>query len=720
LKDFDKPLPQESLDIEDKRRSNLFAWRGQFSPQLVEHLLNAYCLPESVVLDPFVGSGTVLYEAALMALPAYGFEINPSAWSFSKIYEFANVPPETRKLIIMELQAKLEDEFPIVIFSDQSLSRDEVEERVIRVGMSISEQAKILCNALVVLLDIHNNQPTNDFVVDKFAALARLVQQLPYSTSRIKADLHDARALPLEQESIDFALTSPPYINVFNYHQNYRRSAEVLGWDLLRVARSEIGSNRANRSNRFYTVVQYCIDMAKALQELARVLKPKARAVLIAGHESKVLGTSFFNADIIEQIAVKSGMFSVALRQTRTFTNRFGESIREDVLNLAREVNILDERLPCRIGKAVAKSSFDDALERVHDSNKRFLLDAIGRLPSISGTPIFGSANYADYQTRDFVMMVKENPGDTMSMIVPKLPTPHFDKLGALLRNPRLPSADRPRIEEAIKRYRLWIKALEDVGQDLSSVVEKLVEATNLYKKFIELDLIFDSPEDFLYRQKGQLKLDNTILEEFLPQLVYRGVRLGDVTFELGPHKTFSGLSFGSSLASLGTGGKPSLRTKDQDFILGKRLYMMTSFDREFKEAETVESHLGYVCVECKTNLDKTMFQEAVATSRDLKIAVPSSLYFLVCEFLDMTPVSITSTLIDDVLIVRKAKRMSSNVRQEYRGANERQKHRQEYLEFLDSSKFYADVFQRMVDKIQALIDDTAPETNKVLDQGHF
>lgn len=72
--------------------------------------------------------------------------------------------------------------------------------------------------------------------------------------------------------------------------------------------------------------------------------------------------------------------------------------------------------------------------------------------------------------------------------------------------------------------------------------------------------------------------------------------------------------------------------------------------------AERMDTHLGYVCAECKTNLDKTMFQKAVATSRDLKIALPSSLYFLVCEFLDMTPVSITSSHIDDVLIVRKTK----------------------------------------------------------------
>ena len=720
LKDFDRPLPQEALDIEDKRRSNLFAWRGQFSPQLVEHLLNAYCLPGSVVLDPFVGSGTVLHEAAILSLPAYGFEINPSAWSFSKVYEFTNIPTETRRLILRELSIKIEDEFPVVIFSDQSLSGNELEERIIRIGVSISEQAKILCNALVVLLDIHNNHLTNDFVVSKFAALAGLVQQLPYSTQKIKADLQDARALPLGAEAIDCVVTSPPYINVFNYHQNYRRSAEVLGWDLLRVARSEIGSNRANRSNRFYTVVQYCIDMTKALQELARVLKPKARAIFIVGYESKVLGTSFYNADIIEQIALRSGLFSVVLRQKRVFTNRFGESIREDVLNLTREVNVLDESLPCRVGRVVAGECLDNALGRVPDANRKLLTEALDRSTDISGTSIFVSSNYASYQIRDFVMMVKEKPGDIMNTIVPQLPTPHFDKLNALLRNPRLPDADRPKVEEAIKRYHEWINALGSAEQDRSTAVAKLVEATNRYKKSIELDLIFDSSDSFLYRQKGQLKLDNTILEEFLPQLIFRGVRLGDMTFELGPHKTFAGLSFGSSLANLGTGGKPTLRTKDQDFILGKRLYMMTSFDREFRGAETIESHLGYVCVECKTNLDKTMFQEAVATSRDLKIAVPSSLYFLVCEFLDMTPVSITSTQIDDVLIVRKAKRMSSSVRQEYRSADERQKHRQEYVEFLDSSQFYPDVFQRVVDKIQALIDDTTPETNRVLDQGHF
>ena len=288
------------------------------------------------------------------------------------------------------------------------------------------------------------------------------------------------------------------------------------------------------------------------------------------------------------------------------------------------------------------------------------------------------------------------------------------------MNNPQLPAADKERVEESLKQYQQWIQALEAVEKDQKDTVENLVEVTNSYQRFIELDLIFDSSDNFLYCQKGQLKLDNTILEEFLPQLIYRSLRGIDDSFEIGPKNTFSGLSFLSSLGNQGQGGEPSLRTKNQDFILGKKLYLKTSLDSEFKNSKLLESHLGYVCAECKTNLDKTMFQEAVATSRDLKIAIPSSLYFLVCEFLDMTPVSIISTQIDAVLIVRKSKRLSANIRQQYKTPQSRKQDRKSYVDFLDESKYYPDVFQIMINKIQTLINDTVPEIDRVLERGHF
>lgn len=298
--------------------------------------------------------------------------------------------------------------------------------------------------------------------------------------------------------------------------------------------------------------------------------------------------------------------------------------------------------------------------------------------------------------------------------------TPHGDKLKALLGNQRLPDADRPRVQAAIGRYEKWIRALNGVEPGSLGAVGRLVEVTNQYRTTVELDLIFDSPSDFLYRQKGQLKLDNTVLEEFLPQLCARALRLPDLDIELGPRKTFAGLTFGSSLADSGAAGHPLFREKNQDFVLGRRIQFMLAFDSEFGDAESHSSYLGYVCAECKTNLDKTMFQEAVATSRDLKMAVPSSLYFLVCEYLDMIPVSISSTHIDDVLIVRKQKRRSSSVRQEYLSAAARRERRDAYAQFLDASPWSPEVFERMVRRIQMGLDDKAPVANQVLERGHF
>ena len=408
LRDLTVPVPQALLDIENKTRSNIFAWRGQFSPQLIESLLSAYCPVDSVVLDPFAGSGTVLHEAAAMRLAAFGYEVNPSAWAFSKIYEFANLCSVEREGAISELQQVIDAEFPITVFFKDDLPIHDIEERTVRIGESLSDQAKILFNALIVVLDVYNNRVTSGFVQRKLAALAQLVRKIPYSDKRIKADLQDARALPLQDQSVDFIVTSPPYINVFNYHQNYRRSVEMLGWDLLKVARSEIGSNRANRGNRFYTVVQYCIDIGAVMQELARVLRPNGCAILVLGHESRVLNTPFYNAEIVEQIAVGCETFEVVLRQQRIFTNRFGQLIREDILNLRRTDGKKGGQLVDSLGHSVAAEALNRARPKVPDRNRHLLIQAISQVSEITGTPIFDSLSYGEYQTRGNVMMVRE------------------------------------------------------------------------------------------------------------------------------------------------------------------------------------------------------------------------------------------------------------------------------------------------------------------------
>ena len=712
MKEFHKPIPKERLDIIEKTRSNLFSWRGQFSPQLVEVILDAYCFPNSVILDPFVGSGTVLLEAGILEFEAYGFEINPAACILSKTYEF--ISDSKKKQAVKIIRELIDREFPFKIFENGSQIQN-LAEKIDKIKVELDQEATKIFNTLIILLDIANNKITNDFIQLKFTDLVNTLESFPYSKNQIKVGLSDARSLPLENDKIDFIITSPPYINVFNYHQNYRRSAEILGWDLLKIAKSEIGSNRANRGNRFYTVVQYCLDMADTLRELSRVTKKDGRIVLVVGHESNVLEVPFYNANIIEKIGTRANLFRTVLQQKREFKNKFGKIIREDLINFINLDNNCCKETVEQVAREVAVEALKSSIPLVFPKNLKYLENAIDKSYDIGRTPILDKKIYVYHSYQQTIPKSREK-----FQFMPEFSRPHYAKLTACLENRRLPESDKERLKEALKKYHEWIAKMESISRGQADTVEKLVEATNQYKRFIELDLIFDSSDNFLYRQKGQLKLDNTILEEFLPQIVFRSLRGLDDSFELGPRNTFSGLSFLSSLGNPGQAGEPTIRTKDQDFILGKKLYLKSSFDSNFQDYKLIESHLGYVCAECKTNLDKTMFQEAVATSRDLKIAVPGSLYFLICEFLDMTPISIISTQIDDVLIVRKTKRLSSNIRQEYRTPQERKIHRSEYVDFLDSSQYYPDVFQRMINKIQSLIDDTSPSVENVLAQGYF
>jgi len=386
LKPFNAPIKKERLNIKNKQRANLLPWRGQFSPQLVEEILLAYYPGSGIILDPFLGSGTLLSEAARIGAPAIGSEINPAAFMLSKMHTFANLDIECRQKVLLEAESVL----------TKSQHSPLSGAKAFHIPLELRETGRNNDTCVIepyvdLLLSVF--QLLSYSVPNKTTLWKRLsffIINLPYSKHPLKVVLADARRLPLKENSIEFILTSPPYVNVMNYHHQHRLGVEKLGWNVLEAAKSEIGSNRKFRQNRFLTVIQYVLDMALAFLEMTRVARNHARIVLVVGRSSKVLGVQFSNSKLLAELATSLG-FELHLRQERVFQNRYGKNIYEDILNITPSATLKamssDEAL--EKAREVALSALSEAKRHVPQKNIKLLKEAIQQIESVQPSPIF-------------------------------------------------------------------------------------------------------------------------------------------------------------------------------------------------------------------------------------------------------------------------------------------------------------------------------------------
>jgi hypothetical protein len=124
--------------------------------------------------------------------------------------------------------------------------------------------------------------------------------------------------------------------------------------------------------------------------------------------------------------------------------------------------------------------------------------------------------------------------------------TPHLDKLDSAIRNPKCEPADVRLLEEAKERYRTWKSAIAAAAGRGKPRVVVMTRLLNEYKDFLEVELIAGRGSAFIKRQKGQLKLDNSVLEEFLIDLTQPTILKGlpDFPLTVGPNTAFLSLSF--------------------------------------------------------------------------------------------------------------------------------------------------------------------------------
>lgn len=390
---------QAKLNIVERSRTSLLPWRGQFSPELVEHLIETFCPKAQKLADPFCGSGTVIAEAMRTGRAAVGIDINPAAYVLSSFSHLLMLSASERSC----LAARAMKIVSSYLYVDDCLfsKRDAAQETIASILAEVEDPHLCLLLHIGALIGCGDSKDLQAWKLAKgIQSVLRTLTEFEAQKTSVDVLFGDARH-ELNSQKCDAIITSPPYINVFNYHQNYRPIMEHLGWAPLSCATAEIGANRKYRQNRFLTVIQYCMDMAILLKSARAALRPNGVFVIVLGRESNVLRTAFYNGDLINEVVGCTGYLSIDSRHERVFQNRFGANIYEDILVLRP-----------RLSEGLAEN---DCLDAMRDVGAAALREALARAPK-EAVPLIELAVSERYRVRP-----SAQPDLTKSHLWPKI-----------------------------------------------------------------------------------------------------------------------------------------------------------------------------------------------------------------------------------------------------------------------------------------------------------
>jgi DNA modification methylase len=183
-------------------------------------------------------------------------------------------------------------------------------------------------------------------------ALEYIIKASPFSDESLKKNpqcrvrLADARRLPLDDNSVDVVITSPPYLNAIDYLRGHKLSLVWMGYSVeeIRNLRStNVGTERSRLgdscdkatelivqrmypmsavSNRAIRMLQqYVSDMRRVFREIKRVLRRGGKAVVIIGN-CNIRTTFVRNSDALELIAAEVGLILTQTRKRRLPKNK--------------------------------------------------------------------------------------------------------------------------------------------------------------------------------------------------------------------------------------------------------------------------------------------------------------------------------------------------------------------------------------------------------------
>ncbi len=292
---------------------NLYPYKGKFYPRVVRTLINAFKLNEnSLLLDPFNGSGTTTHEASLMGIKSVGVDVTPMGVILSKLKNYLLFIDEKELNFktedLMEIFQKIENKkwkFPnptiyylmLIIYFDtlDAFARTSSYNKKGKIGLFIEKF---------------------NYIRDCFKKTMEIKKK--HRLKFVKAHIIEGDVLELKkfkdmEEKFDAVITSPPYYFSIDYVGKDKIAYDYLRVDISKVESKYLGMKNNGPLRRSYgnipvRVAMYYEDLRKSIENIFWSLRRKGKLAIIVGDStvnSRKIPTTIMTKKFCEEIGFK-------------------------------------------------------------------------------------------------------------------------------------------------------------------------------------------------------------------------------------------------------------------------------------------------------------------------------------------------------------------------------------------------------------------------------
>lgn len=333
---------------------NFHPYPAKYVPQIPKELISRYSAPGDWILDPFCGSGTTLVEALSMKRHSVGTDVNPLACLISEVkttrlneVDIQNIR-NALKRIEEKFRNRAEPQTPppsIANIGKWFAPHIQYEVSLIRDGILEAETVAArnflfvaLSSILIkvsfqesdtryraVLKDLPDGISMSLFSGKVLTMLERHAE-IDVIDPAIKCQVinTDATAPVILPHKIDLVVTSPPYLNSYDYYLYHKHRMAWLGFDHYIVQEKEFGS-RYKHNDKGLGAEVYEQAIASHIENLKRFLSNGSKYACVVG-DGVVRATLHKADEMFDRIFACSGFEKIAQfsydqrKYTRAFT----------------------------------------------------------------------------------------------------------------------------------------------------------------------------------------------------------------------------------------------------------------------------------------------------------------------------------------------------------------------------------------------------------------